>query len=102
MKIQLKHVVFCISLLVFNCKDQVAKDEVNTEVTERLSKAKKMKIVKYYLINDRKLTEDSMYEVAIKETPLGDSVKVILYEAEGPFFGFPFFEALEFYNANKK
>ncbi|AUC77037.1 hypothetical protein [Olleya sp. Bg11-27] len=101
MKTQLKYLVFCLGLLVFNCKEQVAKDEATTETTKQLSDVKKMEIVKYYLLHDRKLTEADVHDIKFSGDFL-DGVKITMYKEGGPFFGFPFFEALDFYNANKE
>ncbi len=103
MKTQLKYLVICLGLLVFNCKDESKKDtlknETKTETIKQLSEAKKTEIVKYYLINERKLTEKDFHEIIFLNDAV-DGVKVIHYEGKDAFFGFKFSKALTFYNAN--
>ncbi|WP_336127145.1 hypothetical protein [Mesoflavibacter sp. CH_XMU1422-2] len=105
MKIQIKHLVLCLGLLVFNCKDenksQALEKTTKTETSKPLSKAEKTEIVRYYLINGRKLEEKNFHEIIFLNDAV-DGVKVIHYEGKDAFFGFKFSEALQFYNANKK
>jgi len=104
MKIKIKHVVICIGLLIFNCKNesitQSSQSENKTEVTPQLTEDEKTEIVKYYLINGRKLAEKDFYKIIFLNDAI-DGVKIIHYEGRDAFFGFKFSEALNYYNANK-
>ncbi|WP_397363105.1 hypothetical protein [Olleya sp. R77988] len=105
MKNGLKYLVVCIGLLVFNCKDESkvdsSNDTIKTETKSQLTEDKKREIVKYYLINGRKLAEKDFYKIIFLNDAF-DGVKVIHYEGKDAFFGFKFSEALKFYNDNKK
>ena len=103
MKIQLKYLVFCLGLLVFNCKEESKNPDTvrSTEITKQLTEAEKTEIVKYYLINGKKLAEKDFHKIIFLNDAF-DGVKVIHYEGRDAFFGFKFSEALNFYNANKK
>jgi|GEM_PF-5811058 len=100
MKIYLKYIVFGLGLLLFNCKDNTVKTETTAQKTQ-LTEAEKTEIVTYYLINDRKLSENDFHEI-IFLNDFVDGVKVIFYEGKDAFFGFKFSEALEYYNSNNK
>jgi len=104
MKIKIKHIVICIGLLVFNCKNesntQTLESENITDATPQLTEDEKTEIVKYYLINGRKLADKDFYKIIFLNDAF-DGVKVIHYEGRDAFFGFKFSEALNYYNANK-
>lgn len=99
----------CIILLVLiafsSCKKEskvkVLESTEQTETIKQLTEADKTEIVRYYLINGRKLPETDFHEIIFLNDAV-DGVKVIHYEGRDAFFGFKFSEALTFYNANKK
>ncbi|RLJ69133.1 hypothetical protein CLV86_0527 [Lacinutrix venerupis] len=105
MKTYVKYLVICLGLIVFNCKDekkpQALEKTTKTETSKPLSKAEKTEIVRYYLINGRKLQEKDFHEIIFLNDVV-DGVKVIHYEGKDAFFSFKFSEALKFYNENKK
>ena len=105
MKRGLKYLVICIGLLVFNCKNEskvdTSNDTTKTEAKSQLTEDEKREIVKYYLINGRKLAEKDFHEIIFLYDAF-DGVKVIHYEGRDAFFSFKFSEAFNFYNANKK
>ena len=107
MKIQLKYLVLFTGLLVFNCKDEnktealkeATKTEIKNEVVKQLSEVEKTEIVRYYLINGRKLPEKDFHKFIFGKY---DGVKIINYEGRDAYFSIKFSEALKFYNTNKK
>ena len=82
-------------------KTQVVEGVAQMETSNELSEDQKREIVKYYLINGRKLAEKDFHEI-IFLNDFVDGVKVIHYKGKDAFFGFKFSEALAFYTANKK
>lgn len=102
---KIKYIFLLLGLLVFNCKNEskttVLENKTQTEKASELSEAEKTEIVKYYLINGRNLDEKNFYKI-IFLNDIADGVKVIHYEGRDAFFGFPFRDALKFYNDNKK
>jgi hypothetical protein len=104
MKIQFKYLVIAIGLLVFNCKNESKTTQLeNTTITEaakELSEDEKREIVKYYLINGKKMAEKDFHEI-IFLNDFVDGVKIVFYEDRDAFFGMKFSEAFNYYNANK-
>ncbi|TYB79720.1 hypothetical protein [Bizionia myxarmorum] len=105
MKIKLKYLVFSVTLLLFNCKNdsnnQVQESSMEMAPNKQLSEAEKTEIVTYYLINKRQLEEKDFHKI-IFLNDISDSVKVIHYEGKDAFFSFKFSEALSFYYSNRK
>lgn len=104
MKIPFKYFVISISLLVFNCKNESKTEQLgNTTITEtakQLSEDEKREIVKYYLINGKKMAEKDFHEI-IFLNDFVDGVKIVFYEDSDAFFGLKFSEAFNYYNTNK-
>ena len=63
--------------------------------------AEKTAIVKYYLINNRKLAEKDFFKIIFLNNK-DDAVKIIHYEGRDSFFTFKFSDALTFYQSNNK
>lgn len=103
MRIKLKILMFCLAVLVFNCKKenktQITEVNNNTEIAQ-LSEKEKTKIVTYYLINGRQLAEKDFHKIIFLNDEF-ETVKIIHYKGRSAFFRFKFSEALKFYNANK-
>ena len=108
MKTQMKYLVLCIGLLVFNCKDEnkteqlVSKTKVETikEEAKQLSEDEKIEIVKFYLKNYTNKPIEFKEIVFLKDSL--NKVKVILNKKFKATQTFQFSDALRFYNAKNK
>ncbi len=94
--------IFAIFLFI-GCKNnsEAKKTEVITTTVAKkvFTDAEKTAIVKYYLINERKLAEKDFFKI-IFLNDFNDSVKVINYAGRDSYFTFKFSEALDFYTKN--
>ncbi|WP_299385917.1 hypothetical protein [uncultured Lacinutrix sp.] len=101
---KIKYIFLLLGLLIFSCKNEskstALENKTEIEKASELTEVEKTEIVKYYLINGRKLDGKNFYKI-IFLNDISDGVKVIHYEGRDAFFGFPFHEALKFYNDNK-
>ncbi len=91
---------FFMLILTLSCKKKQEKQNSiknTTSTLSNLSESKKIEIVKYYLKNKKKLTEENFHKIIFLNDNY-DNVKVIYYKDKDAFFTFKFSEALQFNN----
>ena len=91
---------FTIFLFIACNNNSKTKTTTNSKIEAEkkvLSDAEKTAIVKYYLINKRKLSQKDIFKIIFLNDAF-DTVKVIHYEGRDSFFTFKFSLAYNYYN----
>ncbi|SDW51437.1 hypothetical protein SAMN05444411_101894 [Lutibacter oricola] len=100
-----KILVVLALLFIVSCKNTSKEKKINSTKTKvenkALSDAEKTAIVKYYLTNDRKLSEKDIFKIIFLNDGV-DNVKVIHYEGRDSFFTFKFSKAQDYYTKHFK